>query len=153
MVLDDFSNSVSPIQASILATDINSEVLEVARKGIYPEEVAGPIAPATRKRYILRSRDRARRLIRIVPELRGMVRFARLNLMAPTYEVDAQFDMIFCRNVLIYFHRATQAQVLGRLCAHLRPGGYLFLGHSESINGLALPLQTLGHNVFVRTAS
>jgi chemotaxis protein methyltransferase CheR len=153
MVLSEFAADVAPVQSSILATDINSEVLATARLGIYPEEVVRPIPTALRQRYVLRSRDRQRGLVRMVPELRSMVRFARLNLMAASYDVDRAFDLVFCRNVLIYFHRRTQGEVLGRLCLHLRPGGHLFLGHSESINGLGLPLQALGHNVFLRVAA
>ena len=150
IVLSEFAGEVAPVQAGILATDINTEVLAEAQRGVYTEDVIQPLAPALRTRYLLRSRDRARRLVRIVPRLRAMVRFARLNLMAASYEVDAGFDVIFCRNVLIYFHRETQFQVLQRLCAHLRPGGYLFLGHSESITGLQLPLLSIGHNTFRR---
>jgi chemotaxis protein methyltransferase CheR len=153
MVLSEFAKNHRNVLAGILATDINSAVLETARQAIYPEEVVEPIAPAMRKLYILRSRDRSRQLIRIVPELRAMVRFGRLNLMAESYDVDAMFDFIFCRNVLIYFHRNTQADVLLRLCKHLRPGGHLFLGHSESITGLDLPLRPLGNNVFLREPS
>ena len=108
------------------------------------------VPPDLRHHYLLRSRDRARRLVRIVPELRAQVSFARLNLMDAEYSVDRDFDVIFCRNVLIYFDKPTQHAVLRRLCAHLRPGGYLFLGHSESLAGMALPLRSVANTVLRR---
>jgi chemotaxis protein methyltransferase CheR len=149
--LAEFARTTAPLQAGILGTDINTEVLAAARRGVYSEDHVAPVPAALRQRYLLRSRDGARRLVRIAPELRAMARFGRLNLMADRFEVDAAFDIIFCRNVLIYFHREIQQGVLRRLCSHLRPDGYLFLGHSESITGLALPLAALGQNVFRRT--
>ena len=151
MVLAEFGREHPPLQAGIVATDINTEVLATARRGVYPEDHVAPVPAALRQRYLLRSRDGARRLVRVAPELRAMVRFGRLNLMAERYEMDGRFDIVFCRNVLIYFHRETQLHVLQRLCAHLRSGGYLFLGHSESITGLSLPLAAAGQNVFRRT--
>ena len=103
-----------------------------------------------RKRYLLRSRDKARKLVRIGPELRNRVTFQHLNLMDERYPVDREFDAIFCRNLLIYFDKATQEAVVGRLCRHLRPGGYLFLGHAESLAGKEHPLEWLGDAVFRR---
>ena len=86
--------------------------------------MVAPVPPELRHRYLLRSRDRSRRLVRIVPELRGWVTFARLNLMDADYPVDRDFDVIFCRNVLIYFDKPTQHAVLERLCQHLAAGRF-----------------------------
>jgi chemotaxis protein methyltransferase CheR len=105
------------------------------------------VPPEFRHRYLLRSRERTRRLVRVIPELRAWTRFERLNLMDPEYHVDRDFDVIFCRNVLIYFDKPTQRDVLRRLCQHLRPGGYLFLGHSESLAGMDLPLRSVANTV------
>jgi chemotaxis protein methyltransferase CheR len=135
----------------ILATDISGEVLAAAKLGIYPEEMIAPVPPEWRRRYLLRARNRASGKVRIAPALRTMVHFGKLNLMASEYPADRDFDVIFCRNVLIYFDRAGQAAVLHRLCAHLRPGGALVLGHSETINGFDLPVQPIGHTIFRRT--
>ncbi|MFX4389088.1 CheR family methyltransferase, partial [Acinetobacter baumannii] len=74
-----------------------------------------------------------------------------LNLMDEAYSVGDPFDMIMCRNVMIYFDKQTQAKVLNRLCARLRPGGYLFIGHSESITGIELPLVTVANTIFRKT--
>ncbi len=86
-----------------------------------------------RQRFVMRSRDPAAADVRIVPELRRLVRFGRMNLMDASYPVERDFDVIFCRNVLIYFDRDTQRRVLERLVGHLRPGGHLLIGHSESM--------------------
>jgi chemotaxis protein methyltransferase CheR len=151
MVLAEFVRDHAGAPAEILATDISTDVLATARRGIYPQSMAEPIPPPLRARYLLRSRDRARGLVRMAPPLRAMVRFGRFNLMDAAYDLGGAFDLVFCRNVLIYFGRETQAAVLRRLCGQLRRGGALFLGHSESIGGLGLPLTPLGANVFQRT--
>jgi chemotaxis protein methyltransferase CheR len=148
MVVDDWRERHRGLRGSILGTDLSTDVLTVARRAIYPEAMIEPIPLDLRRRYLLRSRDRARHLVRIVPELRAWTRFGHLNLMDAEYPVDRDFDVIFCRNVLIYFDKPTQEAVLRRLCRHLRPGGYLFLGHSESIAGLELPVRMVGNTVF-----
>lgn len=91
------------------------------------------------QRYLMRSREAAQETVRIVPELRRKASFAHLNLMETSYPFDRDIDVIFCRNVLIYFDKPTQAAVLSRLTSHLRPGGYLMLGHSESMAGAGVP--------------
>jgi chemotaxis protein methyltransferase CheR len=154
MVASEFIQSrqaANMVPPAIVATDLCTTVLATARLGIYPAEMIEPIPPALRQRYLLRARDRKSGLARIVPAMRSMVRFGRLNLMAPNYDVDRDFDVIFCRNVLIYFDRTGQAAVLKRLCDHLRPGGVLAVGHSETLNGLVLPLTSIGHTMFRRT--
>ena len=149
MVLAEMRRQLaSAPRVSILATDLCTEVLQVAARGIYPASIADSVPAALRARYMLRSRDATKALVRVVPELRSLVQFARLNLMATDYPIERDVDIIFCRNVLIYFDKPTQAAVLQRLCRHLRPGGYLFLGHSESLAGLDLPLETVGNTVF-----
>jgi chemotaxis protein methyltransferase CheR len=150
MVLADQSRQGASFRFSILGTDISTKVLKTASIGIYPEEMIAPVPMDMRKRYLLRSKKGARGLVRIVPDLRRMVQFGRLNLMDESYPVDRGLDIIFCRNLLIYFDKPTQQAVLTRLCDHLRPGGYLFLGHSESLAGFGLPLQSVGTTVFRR---
>jgi chemotaxis protein methyltransferase CheR len=150
MVLSDLALKIAGLSYSIIATDISTGVLETAVTGIYPEAMIKPVPPDLRHRYVLRSRDRARQQVRIVPELRSMVQFGRVNLMEAPYHVDKEIDIIFCRNILIYFDKETQEAVLDRLCDHLRVGGYLFLGHSETLSGFRLPLQAVGPTVFQR---
>jgi len=150
MVAADFGRDRQGFHMSILGTDLCTAVLEVAVRGIYAEAMIAPVPAESRRRYLMTARDPARQEVRIVPELRRVTRYGRLNLMAGKYPVDKDMDVIFCRNILIYFDKTTQESVLNRLCSHLRPGGYLFLGHSESLAGISLPLKPIGNTVFRR---
>jgi chemotaxis protein methyltransferase CheR len=133
IVLDDMVRSGSRFQFRILGTDISTSVLRLAGAGIYSREMIAPVPEELAKRYFLSSRDRSRAEVRVVPELRRSTYFMRMNLMDPVYPVDRDVDIIFCRNVLIYFEKHIQRKVVDRLCSHLRPGGYLMVGHSESM--------------------
>jgi len=138
---------------AVLGTDISTEVIAQAQRAIYPLGMIDPIPPKLRERYVMRAVDAERHEIRIVPELRRTVRFQRLNLMDPTYGVERDFDVIFCRNILIYFAKATQDAVLERLCQHLRKGGFLILGHSESLAGGELTaMRQVAPTIFRRAA-
>ncbi|MDR3440642.1 CheR family methyltransferase [Telmatospirillum sp.] len=150
MVLQEFGQTQRGYRYSVLATDICTEVLEKGLLGIYPEEMSAPVSEELLRRYFMRSRDRARQEVRVAPEIRTQVRFARLNLMDESYDVDMGMDIIFCRNILIYFDKPTQEQVLKRLCQHLHPGGYLIIGHSEATAGFSLPLRSVAPTVFMR---
>ena len=120
---------------AILGTDISSEVLKAARTAIYPSAMVDPVPHELRERYVMVARNAGRQEVRIVPELRRRAQFHQLNLMDDSYPFDRDVDVIFCRNVLIYFDKPTQKAVLRRLAGHLRPGGFLVLGHSESMAG------------------
>ncbi len=135
MVLQDMVAAGKVARFSILGTDISTEVLREARSAIYPRAFVEPVPSPMQQRYLMRSKDPRDDLVRVTPELRRQVHFERLNLMDESYPFDRDVDVIFCRNVLIYFDRATQQEVLSRLASHLRPGGYLMLGHSESMAG------------------
>ncbi len=151
MVLDDYADTCNGPSYGILATDLDTEVLAAARAGIYPAELVDPVPATLQRKYVLASRDPARRDIRIVPSLRSAIGFARLNLMDDRYPVGEAMHLIFCRNVLIYFDKPTQRKVVSQLVDCLEPGGYLFLGHSESITGLDLPLVQVANTVFQRS--
>jgi chemotaxis protein methyltransferase CheR len=139
MVLDDLARTRSGFEFRILGTDISAAVLRIANSGIYTRDAIEPVPAELARRYFLSSRDQSRGEVRVVPELRRLTHFMQLNLMDQSYPVDRDVDIIFCRNVLIYFNKPTQHQVVEQLCAHLRPGGYLIVGHSESMihNGSA----------------
>ena len=151
MVLDDYADTHGGPSYGILATDLDTEVLTTARAGIYPGELVEPVPAALQRKYVMTSRDPARRDIRITPALRSSIGFARLNLMDDRYPVGDAMHLIFCRNVLIYFDKPTQRKVVSQLVDCLEPGGYLFLGHSESITGLDLPLVQVANTVFQRS--
>ena len=148
MMMDEFCQGRRGLDYSILCTDICTEVLGQAIAGIFSEQMIEPVSMERRQRYVMRARDRSSGHVRITPHLRAKLSFARLNLMDEAYPVDTDLDIVFCRNILIYFDKVTQAKVLGRLCDHLRPGGYLFLGHSESIVGIDLPVTQIANTVF-----
>lgn len=150
MVIADFAQHNGPFDFEILATDIDTNVLEDARRGIYSLGSLAPVPAQLRARYVQRARDPKRAEGRIVPDLRRRIAFARLNLMDSHYPVGQPMDLILCRNVLIYFEKAVQRQVIARLCDNLRPGGHLILGHSETIMGSDAPLQSVANTVFRR---
>jgi chemotaxis protein methyltransferase CheR len=133
MVLQDLVDRGRIRRFSVLGTDISVEVLGEAQRAIYPREFVEPVPADLRRRFLMSSRDPASATVRIVPELRGRVAFHQLNLMDAAYPYDCDVDIIFCRNVLIYFDKQVQRGVVTRLCGHLREGGFLILGHSESM--------------------
>lgn len=148
MVLQEFVEANREIDYSILATDLSTEVLQAAKRGMYPRDMVMPVPSSLQQKYVMLPRDKSRGEIRISPKLRSKVGFARLNLMDESYPVGDPMHMVFCRNVLIYFDKPTQAKVLTRLCECLVPGGYLFVGHSESVTGIPLPVKQVANTVF-----
>jgi chemotaxis protein methyltransferase CheR len=151
MVLDDLSRHNKAFRFAILGTDVSTEVLETGRRAIYPADQIMPVPRDYQSRYLLWPRRRGLRSeVRIVPELRRLVRFERLNLMDQSYPYDRDVDIILLRNVLIYFDKSDQAAVISRLVGHLRPGGYLLLGHSESMIGTSVPVRQVAPAVFQR---
>jgi chemotaxis protein methyltransferase CheR len=152
MILNEFAAQHPDFHFSVHATDISTRVLDQARNAVYPEEHVAPVPLNMKKKYLLRGKDREKKLVRIVPELRGMVQFQRLNLMENTLMPVESMDVIFCRNVIIYFDRETQYKLLERLCRCLRTGGHLFLGHSETIHGFELPLNRISSTIYKKLA-
>ena len=148
MVLSAFRETHPIFEFQILGTDISTKVLEKAQKGIYKMDRVDTVPAVMKKKYLLRSKDREKNLVRIAPEVRESVRFRRLNFMAEDFGMRESMDLIFCRNVIIYFDRPTQERLLNRLYDHLIPGGYLFMGHSETLSGLNIPLLSVGHMTY-----
>ena len=150
MLLEEFTAERRGMSYQILATDIDTLVLNAAHRGVYNEELLDPVPPLLRRKYVMRSRDTRCTEVRISPKLRAAVAFGQLNLMDAQYGVGAALDMIFCRNVLIYFDKPTQEAVIQRLVRCLKPGGHLFLGHAESIAGFDVPVAQVGSTIFRR---
>lgn len=132
----------------ILATDISGQVLEKARKGIYLDEKTAPVPDALLRRYFMKSRDRSRKLVRVKPDLRSRVSFLRLNLMDPALPFRERFDVVFCRNVMIYFDRDRQLFLLGKIAGVMESGSLLFLGHSETLTGMDVPFRSVAATVY-----
>jgi chemotaxis protein methyltransferase CheR len=125
-------------------------MLQQAVSGIYKQEKIEDIPLVLKKKYFLRSKNREDRKVRVIANLRSKIDFLRINLLDLTPINQSNYQIIFCRNVLIYFDRPTQYKILKVLCSNLINGGYLFLGHSESITGLELPVKSLIPTVFIK---
>jgi chemotaxis protein methyltransferase CheR len=149
MVLHDQMAQRGDFRFAILGTDISTSVLAQGQRAVYPAEMIAPVPPEKQARYVLHARKPGtRQEVRIAPELRRLVRFAHLNLMDTSYPFDRDVDVIFLRNVLIYFEKKDQEAVIGRLIDHLRPRGYLVLGHSESMIGTSIVMRQVAPAVF-----
>jgi chemotaxis protein methyltransferase CheR len=135
----------------IVATDISTKVLDKARLAVYDEERIDPISPELKKKYLLASKNRIKRLYRITPELRAHVRFRKLNFMDDDFGFREPLDIIFCRNVIIYFDKPTQERLLNKFSHCLAPDGYLFMGHSETLFGMDVPLTQAAPTIYRKT--
>jgi len=150
MILSEYGQTHPGFRFRILATDISTDVLAKAEMGVYSNDVVAPVPPALKRKYLMVSRDRGSNRVRIVPELRRMIEFRRLNFMDADYRIGEKADIIFCRNVIIYFDRATQEKVLQKLSRHLLPHGYMFVGHSETLHDMDLPLTPVAPALYKR---
>lgn len=140
IVLSEFGLNVPQFDFSIFATDISTKVLEAAKRGIFAEEKVKPINILQLKKYFLRCKDHSVKIVKIIPELQEKILFKWLNFMDEDFKIQEKFDVIFCRNVIIYFDKKTQETLINKLLRYLVSDGYLFLGHSESIFTMDLPL-------------
>jgi chemotaxis protein methyltransferase CheR len=137
-------------EIDILATDLSTRVLDRAREAIWPIEKAGEIPAPHLKAFMLRGFGEQEGLMKAGPEIREVVRFERLNLIGDDLPPPGSFDLLFCRNVLIYFDRPTKARVVDRLLERLAPGGHLFLGHAESLGSTVAAARAVMPTVYVR---
>ena len=134
----------------ILASDLSIRALDQARAGLWSIDKAGEIPERHLKAFMLRGRGEQEGVMKAGPEIRSLLRFQRVNLNMDRYPVAGPFDLVFCRNVLIYFDVASKTRVVHRLLDQLAPGGYLFLGHAESLTGLVERGRSVGPTVYVR---
>jgi len=150
MCIDNFVNG-RRLPFHILGTDISTKVLSVARKGVYQADKIVELPQGVVKRYFLRSKNPEKKEVRIIPDLRSRVGFAQWNLDETPYHCVEKFHIIFCRNVLIYFDRQRKERIINALVECLHPSGYLFLGHSESISGMSVPVHSIAPTIFMKT--
>ena len=148
MVLSEFATGRPDFKAAITASDICTQVLQTARTGIYPEERTDPIPLNLKKKYLMRSREKSKSLVRICPQLRSLVSFKRINFMDDDLGLAEKMDIIFCRNVVIYFDKPTQQTLMRKFHKQLKPGGYLFIGHSETLSGLDVDFKAVASTVY-----
>jgi chemotaxis protein methyltransferase CheR len=138
------------LSGEVLATDIDTEILAVAKRGVYPEGALARVGAERLRNHFLKGTGANAGSAMAGPELRAMVRFAPRNLLASEWPAGERFDVIFCRNVMIYFERTAQRRLLDRLASVLRPGGLLFLGHSESGATGHPAFQARGNTAYLR---
>jgi chemotaxis protein methyltransferase CheR len=136
---------------SILATDISGRMLKAAKQAIYPISHVAEMPNEFKYRYFLKSKNSNEPKVKVVDEIRKKVTVAYMNLMDGSYPFDMSFDVVFLRNTLIYFEPKVQLQVLMKVLNCLKTGGYLFIGHSESLINLHLPIQSVAPSVYVKT--
>ena len=141
-----FDSLHPPVQ--IIATDIDTNVLAVGENGVYGIERLDKMAPQRAKRFFLRGKGAQEGMVRVRPELRQLVTFKQLNLLADSWPLKGQFDVIFCRNVMIYFDKETQRKILGRFVPLMKPQGLLFAGHSENFLYVSDTLKLRGKTVY-----
>ncbi len=141
IVLTEYAQAHPGFRFRVLATDISTTVLEKAYLAVFNTEVVRPVPANLKKKYFLRGRDPQSDRVRVVPELRKLVEFRRLNFKEADFGMAEKADVIFCRNVIIYFDRPTQEQILQKLSSHLMPEGYVFVGHAEALHDMDLPLE------------
>jgi chemotaxis protein methyltransferase CheR len=148
MALEEFRKQFPDVVYNLLASDVSVRALQTAYQGIYDIDKIAPVPIELKRSYFLRSKANPD-VVRIKPQYRKRVQFKRINFMDNQYGMmKNDFDIIFCRNVLIYFDKLNQEKVINRFCNLLKPGGLLFLGHSESIIGMNLPLKQVRPTVY-----
>jgi chemotaxis protein methyltransferase CheR len=145
-VCEAFNTLTPPVQ--IVATDIDTNVLTVGANGVYGIDRIEKMAPERARRFFLRGKGDQEGMVRVRPELRQLVTFKQLNLLGDKWPVSGQFDVIFCRNVMIYFDKNTQRKILSRFVPMMKPHGLLFAGHSENFLYVSDALKLRGKTVY-----
>jgi chemotaxis protein methyltransferase CheR len=135
MVMDDYASRNHGLRYQILATDISTRVLDHAQRGVYTDDRIAKVPTLFLKKYFQKGVGKSAGYVKIKKELRSVIQFSRFNLMGEFPWRDS-IDIIFCRNVMIYFNRETQQELVNKFYQALAPGGFLFIGHSESISSL-----------------
>ena len=141
-----FNTLTPPVQ--IIATDIDTNVLATASKGVYGIERIDKMEPERARRFLQRGKGDQEGMVRVRPELRQLITFRQLNLLADNWALNGQFDVIFCRNVMIYFDKNTQRKILSRFVPLMKDNALLFAGHSENFLYVSDALKLRGKTVY-----
>lgn len=145
-VVDAFDSYQPPVE--IVATDIDTNVLDKARAGVYPLDRLEKLPEGAAKRFFLKGKGAQEGFARVRQELRSLITFRQLNLLDSQWPITGPFDAIFCRNVMIYFDKATQRKILERFVPLMTPDGLLFAGHSESLHHVSDLFRLQGKTVY-----
>lgn len=148
MVAHDVLRDHPTLELKVLATDLSIRMLSQAKLGIFEPHRVGTVPPALKNRYLAKIQQEGQTLLQVVPELRRLVTFARFNLMTSSFPFRHGFQVIFCRNVMIYFDRPTQQALVHKFVDQLQDGGYFMIGHSESLSGTEHPLSYVEPTVY-----
>lgn len=148
MVLSEAAEITKGLRFNIVATDISQSCLKQGRSGIYTESKVKSVPLAMKKKYVLRSADAKSGIVKMDPEISRLIRFASLNLMTRKFPIQKEMDAVFCRNVMIFFNNKVREELVNRFEKQLVPGGYLFIGHSESLGGMNTRLVQVGPMVY-----
>ncbi len=141
-----FNTLTPPVR--IVATDIDTNVLATAEKGVYTIDKLDKMSPERVKKFFLKGKGEQEGLVRIRPELRQLISFKPLNLLADSWPISGPFDAVFCRNVMIYFDKPTQGKILSRFVPLIKPDGLLFAGHSENFLYVSDAFKLRGKTVY-----
>ena len=150
MILSEIERDRPGFEFNILGTDLSVTALQKAVRGVYNEEKIAPVPEQLKKRYLRKSKDPSQNVVRVCPDIRAKAAFRRLNFLDDDYGMDGMFDVVFFRNVIIYFDKENQKKVLTKICGQLVDGGYLFMGHAETLHSLGLPLRLVSPSVYVK---
>jgi len=145
--LDTLGDSTN-VDIRILATDISTKVLQISKKGEYDAQKLSPVRNELLNRYFEKNKDNHKITYKVKPILRNVITFTRLNLSKPPFPMKGPMDVVFCRNVMIYFDVNVRTRLVEDIYRLLKPGGLLMLGHSESLTGLNIPFKTLQPAVY-----
>ena len=148
MTLYDGVSDPTQWDCKILASDLSTRVLAKAAAGVYDAERVHDVPSETVKRHFLRGRGASDGVLKVKPHLSAMVQFRRLNLMDEQFPIKSPLDLIFCRNVMIYFDRPTQERLVNKFHRYLKPGGHLFIGHSESLQWVTHPFTVVAPTIY-----
>ena len=147
----EYERLQKPLKWEILGSDISYRMLEKAQNAVYEQSRLELPSQELLQRYFQKGSGKFEGSCRVKEALRKKVTMKRVNLFDPTYPISAEQHLIFCRNVLIYFDKSSQSELIRKLSLQLAIGGYLFIGHSESLMGIDHRLRPLGHGIFMRT--
>ncbi len=149
IILSELFNRTN-VDAKILATDISTRVLQKCREGRYSEDKVKPVSKVLRDRYFTHDRGDDGPVYTVKPVLQQMVVFQRLNLSTPPFPMQGPFDIVLCRNVMIYFDDTVRKNLLSEIFRLLKPGGYLIVGHAESLTGMLSKFKSVRPSVYVK---
>ncbi|MBF0193094.1 MAG: protein-glutamate O-methyltransferase CheR [Magnetococcales bacterium] len=142
------SRTIPNYQVKILGSDLSTKALKKGYEAVYEKSKVDGVPLSIKKEYMLKSKNKEKPTVRIGPKIRSMVTFHHLNFMDANYNIANIYDIIFCRNCLIYFDRVTSENIVNKLCNNLQPGGYFFIGHAETLNGIDVPVKQVAPTIY-----